>query len=99
MLLQGEGIADRSTWVVKTHYPERSGWLQFPAERAIVLVRYPFDSIDSYFNMCMTNSHNASLHESEYERFREKWYGLAENEIQVGAVGRFLRRCQISVLF
>lgn len=44
--------------VVKTHYPERLGFRPFEAERVILLVRNPFDAIDSYFNMALTNTHD-----------------------------------------
>lgn len=29
--LEGEGVADKRVQVVKTHYPERNGSVQFPA--------------------------------------------------------------------
>ena len=30
---------------VKTHYPERAGHLRYKANRAVLLVRNPFDAI------------------------------------------------------
>lgn len=58
---KGEGITDSSVWVVKSHYPERLGYIRFAARRVILLVRNPFDSIESYFHMGMTNTHDKSL--------------------------------------
>lgn len=58
---QGEGITDKSVWVVKTHYPERMGYIRFNASRIILLVRNPFDAIESYFHMGMTNTHDKTL--------------------------------------
>jgi hypothetical protein len=54
---------DGRTWVVKTHWPERYGYRRFEAHRVVLLVRNPFDAIDSYFNMAFTNTHDRSLRE------------------------------------
>ena len=48
---QGEGVVDPSVWCVKTHYPERLGHLTYHANRAVLLVRNPFDAVLSYFHM------------------------------------------------
>eukprot|EP00939_MAST-03C_sp_MAST-3C-sp1_P004262 g4262.t1 len=69
---RGEGVVGRA-WIVKTHYPERLGWKEFDASKVIVLVRNPFDAIDSHFNMILTRTHTHSIDESEYERFRAYW--------------------------
>lgn len=66
MGLAGEGLVDKRVWVVKTHYPERYGKTKFYAERAILLVRNPMDSITSLFNMVCTGSHNRSIHDNDY---------------------------------
>ncbi|DAZ96030.1 TPA: hypothetical protein N0F65_000025 [Lagenidium giganteum] len=81
--MKGEGVVDDSVWFVKTHFPERPGWKPFKINKAILVVRNPWDAIDSYFNMMLTKSHNKSLHESQYERFAERWDGLLRNEIDV----------------
>ncbi|OWZ21986.1 hypothetical protein PHMEG_0003383 [Phytophthora megakarya] len=81
--MKGEGVVDESVWFVKTHFPERVGYKAFPVKKAILVVRNPWDAIDSYFNMTLTNTHNKSLHESQYERFAERWDGLLRNEIDV----------------
>lgn len=52
-------------------------------KKAILVVRNPWDAIDSYFNMTLTNTHNKSLHESQYARFADRWDGLIRNEIDV----------------
>ena len=57
----GEGICDESVWVVKSHYPERLGYMRVNAKRIIVLVRNPFDAIESYFHMGLTNTHDKTL--------------------------------------
>lgn len=49
---------DHRVRVVKTHFPERSGLRPFECDKAILLVRNPFDAIDSYFNMALTNTHD-----------------------------------------
>ena len=57
----GEGVVDQSVWVVKSHYPERLGYIKFPAHRIVLVVRNPFDAIESYFHMGMTNTHDKVL--------------------------------------
>ena len=57
----GEGITDQSVWVVKSHFPERLGFIRFPVKRIILVIRNPFDAIESYFHMGMTNTHDKSL--------------------------------------
>jgi hypothetical protein len=58
---QGEAITDNSVWVVKSHYPERLGYIRFPVKRMVVVIRNPYDAIESYFYMGMTNTHDKSL--------------------------------------
>lgn len=58
---KGEGVVDSSVWVVKSHFPERMGYVKCAGDRVIILVRNPFDSIESYFHLGMTNSHDKSL--------------------------------------
>ncbi|CAM9831411.1 unnamed protein product [Ectocarpus fasciculatus] len=81
--MQGEGVVDHRVRVVKTHYPERPGFRAFEADKAILLVRNPFDAVDSYFNMALTNTHDRSLHDAVYEEFREFWDGMIRNEMKV----------------
>ena len=58
MGLSGEGKIDNSVWIVKSHYPERIGVDRFFANKVVVIVRNPLDSIFSLFNMVGTVSHN-----------------------------------------
>ncbi|OQS00964.1 hypothetical protein ACHHYP_20085 [Achlya hypogyna] len=81
--MKGEGVVDDSVWFVKSHYPERSGYKPVPVHKAILVVRNPWDAINSYFNMTLTNSHNKSVHDSQYERFAARWDKMIENEVQV----------------
>jgi len=72
--MQGEGIVDDRCWIVKTHFPELDRLeLPFIAQKAIVLVRNPFDVIDSYFNMGATGSHSKSIDDGEYLKFADHW--------------------------
>lgn len=80
--LIGEGIVHSSmTPVIKTHFPERKGYAVYYAQRIILLVRNPYDAIDSYWNMCCTNTHTESVVEDIYDLYREKFENLAKNEI------------------
>ena len=63
-------MCDHRVWLVKSHWPERRGASAFAAHAAILIVRSPFDCIDSYFNMVLTASHNASVPDGDYERLR-----------------------------
>jgi len=78
--LLGESIVSKRVWIVKTHYPERDGWKFFAMNRVILLVRNPFNCIDSYFNMTLTGMHDRSIEESEYTRFAEQWQEVVERE-------------------
>ncbi|CAM9493516.1 unnamed protein product [Ascophyllum nodosum] len=80
--MQGEGVVDERVRVVKTHFPERKGFREFEGKRVVLLVRNPFDSIDSYFNMALTNTHNKSLHECVYSELAEHWDAMIRNEIK-----------------
>ena len=44
-------MTDDSVWLVKTHFPERLGYVSFVANRAVLIIRNPFDAIESYFHM------------------------------------------------
>lgn len=80
--LVGEGVTS-SVAFVKTHWPERIGSVPVQGERVILVVRNPYDAIDSYWNMMATKSHTKSVTSEVYERFRDKFNGLVENEIHV----------------
>jgi hypothetical protein len=82
--LIGEGVtSSRRVKFVKTHWPERVGNQVFVGHCAIVLVRNPYDAIDSYWNMNATKSHTESLASEMYDKFRDKWHGLVRNEILI----------------
>lgn len=80
---QGEGIADDSVAVVKSHFPERSGYVKFPAQRVILLVRNPIDAVFSYFQMAMTNTHDKTLQSEIFDALRPFWDRFAANELKV----------------
>ena len=67
---------------VKTHWPERKGCLPYATRRVILLVRNPFDAIDSYWNLCVTNTHTESVVDSVYERYADKFRALAISEMK-----------------
>jgi hypothetical protein len=76
----GEGIVDESVSVVKSHYPERAGYLTFEAVRGVLLVRNPFDAIESYFHMGFTNTHDRSLAPAAKQQLKAS--GLYEDFIR-----------------
>jgi len=82
--MAGEGVVDRRlVRMVKTHWPERRGWCPVQAQRAVLLVRNPFDAIDSYFNMCLTNTHHLSLTEEVYAEFTDTWRAMMRSEAKL----------------
>lgn len=81
--LEGEGECSRRSWVIKSHFPERLGWMRFPVQRGILLVRHPVNAIDSYFNMQLAACHDKSLCDSEYTRFANIWDGHIREEVRI----------------
>ena len=81
--LAGEGRTDETVWIIKTHWPERKGVAPFAVAKAVVLVRNPFDCLDSYFNMVLTSKHNSSVDEATYEQWSGLWNEFVQNEAKV----------------
>jgi hypothetical protein len=81
----GEGVTSpESVHVVKTHFPERRGWkvIRHP-QRIVLLTRNPYDAIDSYFHMSLTNSHTQSLTDDvAYVQYRDFFEGLSISEMK-----------------
>ena len=78
-----QGAYDPLVHIVKTHFPERKGWKPITGNKVLLLVRNPYDAIDSYWNLCCTNTHTRSLDESVYIKYANKFEGLAKHEIKV----------------
>lgn len=83
---KGEGVVDDSIWVVKTHYPERMGYRKFSCSRVVLLVRNPFDAIESYFYMGMTNTHNKRLSSKAFDSLRHLWPEFVSHEAKIWTV-------------
>lgn len=82
--LVGEGITSSAmVKVVKTHWPERRGCAIVDAQRVILLVRNPYDVIDSYWNMNATNTHNQTVTDEVYDRFQSFFEELVRNEMHI----------------
>jgi hypothetical protein len=82
--LVGEGVTNaKMVRVVKTHWPERRGCAQLKARRVILLVRNPYDVIDSYWNMNATNTHNQTVTDQVYDQYQPIFEGLVRNEILI----------------
>jgi len=79
--LVGEGVTQRVK-LVKTHYPERTGF-RLEAKRAILLVRNPFDAIDSYWNLNLTNTHTETVTDEIYHQYRKTFEDFSRNEMKV----------------
>ena len=68
---------------VKTHYPERMGHPPFHVNRAVLLVRNPYDAMDSYFNLMSTSSHTTSLSAENRKKYAKIFADMAKKEILV----------------
>ena len=79
--LIGEGVT-RHVHVVKTHFPERVG-MGFEGQRAIVLIRNPYDAIDSYWNLNLTNTHTKTVTDEIYNKYNDTFQALAKNEMKI----------------
>lgn len=79
--LVGEGVT-RRVHVVKTHYPERRG-SRLVAQRAILLVRNPYDAIDSYWNLNLTNTHTETVTDEVYAMHNGTFEDFSRNEMKV----------------
>ena len=72
--LIGEGETRKEkVWVIKTHFPERTGWQKFKVQRAVLLIRHPINAIKSYFHMQLTATHHLSLDPSEFKLLSKIW--------------------------
>jgi hypothetical protein len=80
---KGQWIIDQSVWIYKTHYPARIGKGLFHFDKILLVVRNPFDAIDSMFNLYLTNSHSKSIKKEEYQRLFHDWEGLVKEEIVI----------------
>ncbi|CAB9498451.1 WSC domain containing [Seminavis robusta] len=82
--LVGEAaVSAQCVQFVKTHYPERVGNPVFPASRAVLLVRNPYDALESYFNLMMTNTHTTSLTEDQRRESKMIFEGMVVKEAYV----------------
>jgi len=77
---RGEAITDNSVWMVKSHYPERLGYIRFDVGRVVLVVRNPFDAIESYFHMGMTNTHDKALARDVFMSLKDTWSKFVANE-------------------
>jgi len=74
---------DQSIWVYKTHFPARKGKNIFEFDKIILIVRNPFDTLESLFNLYLTNSHTKSIKKEEYDNIYIEWEGLVREEIEM----------------
>ena len=82
--LVGECAVDaKFVQFVKTHFPERQGNPQFRASRVVLLVRNPFDAIESYFNLMMTGKHTDTITPEIRAKTVKYWEEYVLKEIKV----------------
>lgn len=79
--LVGEGVT-KQVHVVKTHFPERVGF-RVEGHRVILLIRNPYDAIDSYWNLNLTNTHTKTVTDEVYHKYQDTYQAMARNEIKI----------------
>ena len=67
----------------QTHWPERRGTPPFLANRAVLLVRNPYDAIESYYNLMMTNTHDTAMNEEQLAKHKQDFELMALKEVIV----------------
>jgi len=82
MGLQGEGKTGDEVIFVKSHFPERMGSNPFKADKVVVIVRNPLDSLASLFNMIATCSHSESISPEKFStaEVQELWTDFLQQE-------------------
>jgi len=68
---------------VKTHFPERQGGAPFQASRVVLLVRNPFDAMESFFNLMMTGTHTKTITPEVREKTKKQFEEYVLKEIRV----------------
>ena len=81
--LPGEGVTDSRVEVVKTHWPERRGWWAGEGDRVILVVRNFYDAVESYWHMCMSNTHEKRCAEEVKKTWWTKWEAMVKNEAKI----------------
>ncbi|KAG7354169.1 sulfotransferase family protein [Nitzschia inconspicua] len=79
--LVGEGLCQPP--LCKTHWPERMGCGHYQANRVILLVRNPWDAIDSYWHLNATNTHTQKVTAEVYQQHQDLFQSLVRNELHV----------------
>ena len=88
MGMAGEGQIDDRVWIVKSHFPERIGRAKFAANKCIIIVRNPLDSIFSLFNMVATTTHSESISQEALDKLLKStnlWDKFIRQEVSVWA--------------
>merc|ERR1719491_2097617 len=55
----------------------------FPVSRAVLLVRNPYDAMDSYFNLMSTNTHTTSVTKEDRKKHAKIFADMARKEVLV----------------
>lgn len=70
---EGEGLTNHKVQIIKTHWPERGGAVEFPANKAVLIVRNPIDSIYSFLNLIVAGSHENAMKIEMLEKYPDVW--------------------------
>eukprot|EP00349_Pseudokeronopsis_sp_Brazil_P000937 CAMPEP_0202960718 /NCGR_PEP_ID=MMETSP1396-20130829/4872_1 /ASSEMBLY_ACC=CAM_ASM_000872 /TAXON_ID= /ORGANISM="Pseudokeronopsis sp., Strain Brazil" /LENGTH=110 /DNA_ID=CAMNT_0049680119 /DNA_START=92 /DNA_END=424 /DNA_ORIENTATION=- len=78
--MKGDTTFGNEVEYIETHFPYYCAGSS-TAYKSLVLVRNPFDVIDSYFNLSMTCTHARAMHDDEYARYADLHDSFIKNAV------------------
>ena len=81
--LKGEGKINNRVWCIKSHYPLRETVNMYNANKCVLIVRNPMDTVISLFNMVATRTHTLSMIDEDFEKFNSLFDVFLEQEVTV----------------
>ena len=67
--------------ICKTHWPERVGCHVYQSNRVVLLIRNPYDTVDSYWHMNLTNTHTQKVRPGITHHHKAFYVSLVKDEI------------------
>lgn len=81
--MAGEGKVNDLVWIVKTHFPAAAGKHHFWANKVILIVWNPIDTLVSLFHFESTGTHNMSVCEADWERHSTDWDFFLKRKLEL----------------
>ncbi|CAI2369703.1 unnamed protein product [Moneuplotes crassus] len=81
--LEGEGVAGKKVWIVKTSFPEEIGEKQISIRKCILVCQNPCDAIFKHFCKIITKRIDDELSDELMDRLQECWEDFVHQEVHV----------------